>query len=158
MSPGNGNGTWLVFALGGTEYAMAVERVREIIGLLPITRVPRLPEAVRGVVNLRGRVVPVVDLRIRFGLEAVDHGQRTCIIVVQAAGIELGVVVDRVSEVVRIAETEIEEAPRFGAAIDTGYLLGVARHGDRVRLLLDVDRAVAPPELDVLSAAAEPAA
>lgn len=137
---------------------MAVERVREIIGLLPITRVPRLPESVRGVVNLRGRVVPVVDLRLRFGLEAVDHGQRTCIIVVQAAGIELGVVVDRVSEVVRIAATDVEEPPRFGAAIDTGYLLGVARHGERVRLLLDVDRAVSPQELDVLAATAEPAA
>lgn len=158
MPQGNGNGTWLVFALGATEYAMPVERVREIIGLLPITRVPRLPESVRGVVNLRGRVVPVVDLRIRFGLEAVDHGQRTCIIVVQAAGIELGVVVDRVSEVVRIAEHEVEEPPRFGAAIDTGYLLGIARHGDRVRLLLDADRALSPQDLDVLSAAAEPAA
>ena len=140
---------YLVFGLGNTDYAVDVGRVREIIGLLPITRVPRLPESVRGVINLRGKVIPVVDLRIRFGLEATDHGQRTCIIVLQAAGSEFGVVVDRVIEVAHIAAENIEEPPRFGADIDTEYLLGVSNNGQRVRLLIDMDRAVSQQELQL---------
>lgn len=146
--------TWLVFALGATDYAIDVSRVRTIIGLLPITRVPRLPESVRGVINLRGQVVPIVDLRIRFGLEAADHGQRTCIVVLQAAGSEFGVVVDRVIEVAHISAASIEEAPQFGADIDTDYLLGVAKHGQRVRLLLDMDRAMSRQEMAALAASA----
>jgi len=143
-------GVYLVFGLGETDYAVEVGRVREIIGLLPITRVPRLPDSVRGVINLRGKVIPVVDLRVRFGLEAADHGQRTCIIVLQAAGGEFGVVVDRVIEVTHISATDIEDTPRFGAAIDTDYLLGVANAGQRVRLLIDMDRAVVHEELVTL--------
>src|SRR5690606_20774944 len=108
------NGTWLVFGLGPTDYAVEVERVRSIIGLLPITRVPQLPESVRGVINLRGKVIPVIDMRLRFGLEAVDHGQRTCIVVLQAAGSEFGVVVDRVVEVAHISHADVEPAPQFG--------------------------------------------
>jgi len=140
-------GVYLVFGLGETDYAVEVGRVREIIGLLPITRVPRLPDSVRGVINLRGKVIPIVDLRVRFGLEAADHGQRTCIIVLQAAGGEFGVVVDRVIEVTHIATAAIEEPPRFGAAIDTEYLIGVANCGQRVRLLIDMDLAVSHDEL-----------
>lgn len=149
------SGIYLVFALGSTDYAVTVDRVREIIGLLPITRVPRLPDSVRGVINLRGKVIPVVDLRIRFGLEAVDHGQRTCIIVLQAAGTEFGVVVDRVNEVAQIPTESIEEPPQFGADLDTEYLLGVARNGERVRLLLDVDHALSRHELAALTTATE---
>lgn len=150
-------GTYLVFALAQTEYALAVGRVREIIGLLPITRVPNLPPCVRGVINLRGKVIPVVDLRVRFGLEAVDHGQRTCIIVVQATAAEFGVVVDRVTEVACIEDSAIEDPPQFGADLDTQYLLGVAKHGPKVRLLLDIDHAVSRQELAALTGAAEPA-
>lgn len=90
-------GKYVIFELGDEEYGVDVAMVREIIGPMPITRVPRVPESVRGMVNLRGKVIPIVDLRIRFGLEAVDHGRRTCIIVVQTAAAEFGVVVDRVS-------------------------------------------------------------
>lgn len=156
-APSHG-GTWLVFALGTTDYAVEVERVRTIIGLLPITRVPQLPDSVRGVINLRGQVVPVVDLRIRFGLEAVDHGSRTCIVVLQAAGSEFGVVVDRVIEVASIAAEAVEPPPQLGADPDTEYLLGVARHGERVRLLLDVDRALSRAELAALASAGAPGA
>lgn len=145
-------GVYLVFGLGETDYAVEVGRVREIIGLLPITRVPRLPDSVRGVINLRGKVIPVVDLRVRFGLEAADHGQRTCIIVLQAGGGEFGVVVDRVIEVAHIASADIEETPHFGAAIDTDYILGVANAGSRVRLLIDMDRAVTQEALAPLDA------
>ena len=149
--------TWLVFALGATDYAVDVASVQQIIGLQPITRVPRMPDAVRGVINLRGRVVPVIDLRIRFGLEAVDHGQRTCIIVVRTAGTDLGIVVDRVVEVARITAAAIEDAPQFGGS-DTEYLHGVAKHDGRVLLLLDAGRALSGEELDALDTAADAAA
>ncbi len=145
------SGTWLVFDLGGTAYGVDVARVRQIIGLPPITRVPRMPPSVRGVINLRGTVLPVVDLRIRFGLEATDHGQRTCIIVLRAASAEFGVVVDRVIEVARIASDATEPAPQFGTAIDTEYLQGVAQHNGRVVLLMDPDRAVPPRELTAVA-------
>ena len=147
-------GRYLVFMLGGGEYCIDVLKVREIIGPLPVTRVPRLPETVRGVINLRGSIIPVVDLRIRFGMEAVDHGARTCMIVVQREDSELAAVVDRVCEVATIAEADIEDAPVFGGGVDTTYLLGVARTGTRVRLLLDMERALAQHERTALGAIA----
>lgn len=139
-------GRYLVFVLGSGEYCIDVLRVREIIGPLPVTRVPRMPDTVRGVINLRGKIIPVVDLRIRFGLDAVDHGARTCMIVVQCAGAELAAVVDRVCEVATITEEEVEDTPAFGSSVDTTYLLGVAKTGTRVRLLLDIERALSHDE------------
>lgn len=150
-----GGSTYLVFTLGDEAYAINVAHVREIIGAIPITRVPGLPGSVRGVVNLRGNIIPVADLRIRFDLEAVDHGHRTCIIVVQARGVQFGLVVDRVVEVARITEDEIEPPPEFGANVRPDYLLGIARSGSRVRLLLDVDRTLSPVENNALAAAVE---
>lgn len=150
-------GKYVIFMLGGEEYGVEVATVREIIGPMPITRVPRMPEWVRGVINLRGKVIPVVDLRLRFGLPAVDHGQRTCIVVVQTAGAEFGAVVDRVSEVATIGEAEIEDAPAFGTGIETAYLLGIAMHGTRVRLLLDIERTLTQREIAALVQVAEPA-
>jgi purine-binding chemotaxis protein CheW len=150
-------GTCLVFTLGGDEYAVDVAGVREIVGALPITRVPGLPPAVLGVVNLRGRIIPVVDLRVRFGLDAVDHGERTCIIVVQSAGAEYGMVVDRVLEVVTMGADAVEEAPVFAGGVDTEYLCGIARHGPRVRLLLDLSRVLSGHLLAALPTPAQPA-
>jgi len=143
MPPTALGGTYLVFTLGGDEYAVSVAGVREIVGPLPITRVPGLPPAVLGVVNLRGRIIPVVDLRVRFAIDAVDHGERTCIVVVQSGGAEYGVMVDRVLEVAAIGEDAIEDAPAFAAGVDTEYLCGIARHGTQVRLLLDLSRVLA---------------
>jgi purine-binding chemotaxis protein CheW len=150
-------GKYLVFTLEDEEYAIAVGDVREIIGAIPITRVPGVPESVRGVINLRGRIIPVADLRIRFNLEAVDYGARTCIIVVRARGREFGLVVDKVLEVVRIDEADIEPPPMFGADVQTDYLVGVARNGNRARLLLDVERTLTSAETAAMSAAAQPA-
>lgn len=144
-------GKYLTFFLGNEEYGVEILKVREIIGLMPITRVPRTPEAVCGLINLRGKVIPVIDLRLKFGLNAADHGQRTCIIVVQAAGVEFGVVIDRVSEVANVADADIENTPAFGADIDTDYLLGIAKSGGRVKLLLDIDRVLSRKELAQLS-------
>lgn len=147
------SGKYLVFTLGKEAYAIAVTDVREIIGALPITRVPGLPESVRGVINLRGKIIPVADLRIRFGIDAVDHGHRTCIVVVHARGAEFGLVVDRVLEVANISEHEIEPPPEFGANVQPDYLLGIARTGLRVLLLLDVARTLTSTEASALSAA-----
>jgi purine-binding chemotaxis protein CheW len=154
--PAARGGTYLVFQLAEAEHAAEVSSVREIIGPLPITRVPRMPASVRGVVNLRGKIIPVVDLRLRFGLEAVDHGARTCIIVVQSGGAELGLVVDRVIEVTAIADEAIEDVPSFAAGVETEYLLGIARHGSRVRLLLDIERVLPRHELAALAALPHP--
>lgn len=140
-------GKYLTFFLAEEEYGLEILKVREIIGLLPITRVPRTPDSVVGVVNLRGKVIPVVDLRSRFGLPTVEASERSCIIVVQANGMELGAVVDHVSEVVDVAAEDIEEAPNFGAAVGTDFLLGIAKSGERVRLLLDIDRVLSSDEL-----------
>lgn len=145
-------GRYLIFVLGDAEYGIEVLKVREIVGPLAITRVPRMPAAVRGVVNLRGKVIPVVDLRIRFGLEPVDHGARTCMIVVQAAAAELAAIVDRVCEVAHVTEHDVEDTPSFGTAVDTSYLRGVAKAGGRVRLLLDLEHALSQQELGALAA------
>jgi purine-binding chemotaxis protein CheW len=141
------SGKFLTFFLGGEEYGLEILKVREIIGLLPITRVPRMPEDVLGVVNLRGKVIPVIDLKKRVGMSGGVGEERQCVIVVQAAGIEAGVLVERVSEVVDVAAEDVEDPPSFGASVRTDYLLGVAKANGRVKLLLDID--------DVLGAGAE---
>lgn len=132
-------GKFLTFFLDEEEYGLEILKVHEIMGMLPITRVPRTPEAVRGVINLRGKVIPIVDLRVRFRMPGEDVAE-TCIIVVQVRGALIGVVVDRVSDVIAIAADDIEPPPEFGADVDTRYLLGLAKAGERVRLLLDIDR------------------
>ena len=114
-------GKYLTFFLAGEEYGLEILKVSEIIGLQPITRVPRMPEFVRGVINLRGKVIPITDLRMKFGMDAEDS-EDSCIIVVQMRGIQTGIVVDRVSEVVAITEADIEDAPSFGAGIRTDGL------------------------------------
>ncbi|MCO4099373.1 chemotaxis protein CheW [Gemmatimonas sp.] len=145
-------GKYLTFFLAGEEYGLEILKVSEIIGLQPITRVPRMPEFVRGVINLRGKVIPITDLRMKFGMDAEDS-EDSCIIVVQMRGIQTGIVVDRVSEVVAIAEADIEDAPSFGAGIRTEFLLGIGKTGGRVKLLLDIDKVLATNEIAALQAA-----
>ncbi len=145
-------GKYLTFFLANEEYGLEILKVSEIIGMQPITRVPRMPEFVRGVINLRGKVIPITDLRSKFGMEH-DGTEDSCIIVVQMRGIQTGIVVDRVSEVVAIAEADIEDAPSFGAGIRTEFLLGIGKSGGRVRLLLDIDRVLASSEIAALEAA-----
>ncbi|GAB1342761.1 chemotaxis protein CheW [Gemmatimonas sp.] len=145
-------GKYLTFFLAGEEYGLEILKVSEIIGLQPITRVPRMPEFVRGVINLRGKVIPITDLRMKFGMGAEDS-EDSCIIVVQMRGIQTGIVVDRVSEVVAITEGDIEDAPSFGAGIRTEFLLGIGKAGGRVKLLLDIDKVLATTEIAALQAA-----
>jgi purine-binding chemotaxis protein CheW len=150
------DGKYLVFHLGREEFGIKVLKVREIIGVQDITTVPHTPAHVRGVINLRGKVIPVVDLRCRFGLPAIENTQRTCIVVVQVEGeagpMLTGVVVDGVAEVLSVTAAEIEETPDFGNGTSREYLLGMAKVKDRVKILLDIDRVLADRELRGLDA------
>lgn len=143
----NRGGKFLSFFLKDEEYGIEILKVQEIIGMLPITRVPRTPESVKGVINLRGKIIPVTDLRSRFGMEEREITTETCTIVVRAAGLEIGVIVDKVSEVLDIADSEIEDVPMFGTDVTTDYLLGLGNTNGRVRLLLDIDRILVTSEI-----------
>jgi purine-binding chemotaxis protein CheW len=140
----NQAGKYLTFALGPEEFGLEILKVREIIGYIAVTAVPQTPPDVKGVVNLRGQVIPVVDLRTKFGMEAAEVTEHTCIIVVEIAQagrtFSTGIVVDRVQEVLDIAEDQIEETPHFGASVDTEFILGMGKIGDSVKILLDIDR------------------
>lgn len=154
-----GAGKYLTFGLADEHYGLEIQRVQEIVGLIPVTRVPRLPSFVAGVVNLRGRVIPVVDLRLSFGLPSAEMGERTCIIVVRVERAEgssavMGVIVDEVSDVVDLAEGAIEATPEFGTYVDTSFMCGVGRDGDRVVLLLDIDQVLSGAELAAVQMAA----
>jgi len=137
-------GKYLTFFLGSEEYGLPVLKVREIIKVMDITPVPQVPAHVKGVINLRGKVIPVVDLRLKFGFTPQDYDERTCIIVVEVAlqtsKVMMGVVVDAVSEVLTIATDEIEATPRFGEHVNTEFMKGVAKIKGRVKFLLDLDR------------------
>jgi purine-binding chemotaxis protein CheW len=140
-------GKFLTFFLAGEEYGLEILKVHEIIGMLPITRVPRTPEYIRGVINLRGKVIPIMDLRRKFGMPREADAQETCMIVVQIQGVQLGIVVDQVSEVANVVATDIEPPPSFGADVPTDFLLGLGKAQGRVRLLLDIDRVLSSQEV-----------
>ena len=137
-------GKYLTFALAQEEYGVPVLKVREIIKMMDITGVPQVPSHVKGVINLRGKVIPIVDLRLKFNLPTQDYTERTCIIVVevelQSRRVMLGMIVDYVSEVLNISNDEIEPMPDFGERLDTEYMHGVAKIKGTVRLLLDLDK------------------
>ena len=138
------DGKYLTFALGPEEYGLEILKVREIIGYMDITAVPQTPDYVKGVINLRGQVIPVVDLRSKFAMEATEVTDQTCIIVVEISGgdrtFNTGIVVDHVQEVLDIAGEEIEEAPQFGASVETDFILGMGKVGESVKILLDIDK------------------
>jgi purine-binding chemotaxis protein CheW len=150
------NGKYLTVVLENEAYGIAVLKVREIIRMQKITPVPQMPEFVKGVINLRGRVIPVVDLRVKFGLQA-SFGERTCIVVVQvaltASVVQMGLIVDSVEEVVSLTPAEIEPTPDFGTRIDTSYILGMAKIKGVVKTLLDIDRVVSPATVEALEQA-----
>jgi purine-binding chemotaxis protein CheW len=136
-------GKYLTFSLGSEEYGLPVLKVREIIKVMDITPVPQVPAHVKGVINLRGKVIPVIDLRAKFALPAQDYTDRTCIVVVDVAlsreRVMLGVIVDAVSDVLNIAAAEIDQTPEFGERVVTDYLLGLAKVKNTVKILLDLD-------------------
>ena len=151
-------GKYLTFVMADEEYGIGILKIKEIIGMMPITSVPQTPEFVKGVINLRGKVIPVMDLRLRFNMKAIDYTERTCIIVVeistQAETVQIGIVVDAVSEVLNIKGEEIEDTPTFGTSMDTDYILGIAKIEGGVKILLDIDKVLTRDELSLLKEAA----
>ncbi len=145
---GVAGGKFLTFFLDEEEFGLEILKVREIIGLQSITAIPETPGYVRGVMNLRGQMIAVTDLRLRFDLDAKEDTEATCIIVVEAHGSEIGVVVDEVSEVVEIPAGYVEPAPDLGGTEGERHLLGMARHEDRVRMLLDIEAVFSKNDLD----------
>jgi purine-binding chemotaxis protein CheW len=144
-------GKFLTFFLAGEEYGLEILKVQEIIGMMDITPVPRTPEYIRGVINLRGKVIPIVDLRLKFTMEEAERTSETCIIVVEANRVQTGIVVDQVSEVLDIMGENIEDTPAFGADVRTDYILGIGKSEGRVKLLLDIDRVLSEGSLDQLA-------
>jgi purine-binding chemotaxis protein CheW len=148
-------GKSLTFGLGKEEFAIQVLRVREIMGVQDITQVPQTPPYVKGVINLRGKVIPVVDLRLKFAMPEQEYTARTCIIVVQieqdGAKMLTGVVVDEVSEVLNIQGGDIEDTPEFGRGVATPYLLGMAKIKGKVKILLDINMVMSANEIHGLA-------
>jgi len=148
-------GKYLTFALGPEEFGLQILKVREIIGYMEVTAVPQTPHFVKGVINLRGQVIPVVDLRAKFSMEAIEVTEQTCIIVVETSQgsrkSSTGIVVDRVQEVLDITEESIEEAPDFGTAVETSFILGMGKIGNSVKILLDIDRVLTGVNVNALT-------
>ncbi len=155
---GDREGKYLTFSLADEEYGIGILKIREIIGMMSITSVPQTPPFVKGVINLRGKVIPVVDLRLRFGMQEIEYTERTCIIVVeiegQAVTVQIGIVVDAVSEVLNIKGEDIEDTPTFGTKLDTEYILGMAKMEGSVKILLDIDQVLSADEVAALEKAA----
>jgi purine-binding chemotaxis protein CheW len=151
-------GKYLTFSLAGEEYGLGILKIKEIIGLMPITPVPRTSYYIKGVINLRGKVIPVADLRLKFAMEEAASTEKTCIVVVEisrkSGDTLLGIVVDSVSEVLNIKQGEIEDTPAFGTAMDTGYILGMAKLGGGVKILLDIDKVLGEEDPEILDQAA----
>lgn len=147
-------GKYITFSLAGEDYGLYILSVKEIIGMMSVTRVPRTPEFVRGVINLRGKVHPVIDLRKRFGLEPKDDDARTPIIIVEInySGTHqyLGIVVDSVSEVINVSKDDLEATPSFGVDLETDFILGLAKVDNKVVTLLDIDKILTSRQLVML--------
>jgi len=143
-------GKFLTVVLSSEEYGIEILKVREIIGLMDITSVPQTPDYMKGVINLRGKVIPVIDLRMKFSMPEEEHTQETCVIVVEVNSTSIGIIVDSVSEVSDIAGEEIENAPKFGQDIDTSFIMGLGKVKDKIVILLDIDSVLSSEELEMV--------
>lgn len=145
-------GRYLTFMLSGEEYSVEITRVLQIIQIEPITMVPRTPEHIRGVINLRGKVIPIIDLRLKFEMSIQEDTEKTCIIVLQIGTLStpftIGVIIDEVREVTQISAEQIEDVPSFGGGIDVSFLMGMAKDNDNVRMIIDIDKLFSVSELE----------
>jgi purine-binding chemotaxis protein CheW len=147
----------LVFVLGGEEYAVDILKVQEIRGYEKVTAIPAAPAYLKGVVNLRGIIVPVIDMRIKFGMAEPKYDSFTVVIILRVAGRVIGIVVDGVSDVVALAPSEVKPAPALGSIVDSGFLAGLATQGDRMILLLEIEKFLSSGEMNLVAGATEAA-
>lgn len=143
-------GKFLTFVLGGESYGIEIRFVTEIIGIQPVTQVPELPDYIRGIINLRGKIIPVMDVRLRFGKPFMEYNDRTCVIVIDIADISIGLIVDSVSEVLSIPDSEIVPPPDLNKA-GSKYIKGIGKVGNEVKLLLDCSKLLNEEEVENLS-------
>lgn len=146
-------GKFLTFVLGNEVYGIGIEFVTEIIGIMSITEVPELPEYIRGIINLRGKIIPVMDVRLRFKKEFKEYTERTCIVVIDISDVSIGLIVDSVSEVLAIPEEDIVSPPKVNKDTNNRYIKGIGKVGNDVRLILDCDKLLTEEELSNLSEA-----
>lgn len=144
-------GKYLTFVLGNESYGIGIEYVTEIIGILPITQVPELPVFIKGIVNLRGRIIPVMDMRLRFKKEYIEYNERTCIIVVDIKENSVGLIVDSVSEVTNIADGDIVDQPMLSSGATNQYIKSIGKVGTDVKLLLDCEKLLTHHELETIT-------
>jgi len=144
-------GKYLTFILNNEEYGLEILKVREIIGVMDITPVPQTPSFIKGIINLRGKVIPVVDLRLKFVMPEIEYTKETCIIVVDISNRLMGIIVDTVSEVLDIAAKDIEPTPSLGSDIKTDFILGMGKIKGKVQILLDIDRVLTLDELALIA-------
>ncbi len=144
------DGQFLTFVLSEEEYGVEILKVREIMGIMEITPVPQTPDYMKGVINLRGSVIPIVDLRLKFAMPEVEHTKETCIIVAEVGATQVGVIVDSVSEVMDIKGEDIEEAPNFGQEIDTNFIMGLGKTKKKIVILLDIEKVLTTDELKMV--------
>lgn len=147
---GRRGGQFLTFFLAGEEYGIEILKVHEIIGMMPITSVPQTPHFICGVINLRGKVILIIDLRLKFGMKSKEQTEETCIIVVHAQGMEMGIIVDRVSEVMNVASDDIENAPAFVEDLNTDYIMGIGKSQEKVKILLDIDKVLSTRDMGAM--------
>jgi purine-binding chemotaxis protein CheW len=148
-------GKFLTFILGSEVYGIEILKVREIIGLMDITTVPQTPYYMKGVINLRGKVIPIIDLRLKFSMQEEEYTQETCVIVVEVNDTSIGIIVDSVSEVSDISSGEIEEAPSFGKGIDTDFIFGLGKVKEKIIILLDIETVLSSEELEMVEGLAK---
>lgn len=144
------NDMYLTFRIANEVFGIGIANVTEIVGMQNITEVPDMPDFVKGVVNLRGQIIPVIDIRIRFKMEARDYDERTCIIVLKINEVQIGLVVDTVEEVITIDDEHISEPPKVASAQSARYIKGMGKVGDNVKILLDGEKLLREEELNAL--------
>jgi purine-binding chemotaxis protein CheW len=156
------SGQYLTFALSEEEFALGIDKVREVLDYPQITRVPRMPDYMCGVINLRGNVVPVVDLRLKFGMSQTEKTVDTCVVIVEAdlegETTVMGALADSVHEVLDLSAQDIEPPPRMGTRLNTDFIKGMGRQGEKFIIILDIDRVLSSEELALLSSAGHLAA
>lgn len=145
---------YLTFTLGEEHYGVEILRVQEIKGYTGVTRIPNTPDYIKGVLNLRGTIVPIIGLRMKFGMDSKKYDKMTVIIVVEVCGRIMGIIVDTVSDVMNISAKDIQPTPEFGTAVDVSFISGIGKYGDKLVTLLDIDRVLSVGEVEEVTAAA----